>query len=469
MEIMATRLPGPIDVHALLPQTDCRLCGEENCMSFATKLAQRVASVDACPPLLDEEYMANLQKLHEMLRPAVKEIIIGTGKEAVKIGGKVMMYRHQFAYPNPTAIAIDISDQDTDREIDRRISTVESLSYEYVGQRLKLDMIALRCTSNNPKIFSEAAEAIAKRTTPPMMLCSLNPEVLSAALDVIGPRRPLLYAATSENWKEMARLALTHRCPIVVSTPGDLDLLSSLSATLLECGIEDIILDPGTFSNQIAETIDNFTMLRRSACEEGNRVVGFPLMGTPISVWPRSEGVSETAEWQEACLASMLITRHADLLLMHSVGGWALLPNLVLRQNLYADPRVPVAVEPGLRAFGNVDANSPLLCTTNFALTYHTVASDIEGSGTSCHLLVVDTGGMSVESAVAGRKLTAERVAEAMRKSEVAEKVNHRMLVIPGRAARLSSEIEEATGWKILVGPTDSSGIPDFIRKRCKP
>lgn len=160
----------------------------------------------------------------------------------------------------------------------------------------------------------------------------------------------------------------------------------------------------------------------------------------------------------------MLISRYADLLIMHSFEGWVLLPTVILRQNIYTDPRKPVAVQPGLKMFGAPDENSPLLFTSNFALTYYTVASDIESGGVTCHLLVVDTEGLSVESAVAGRKLTADKVAEAIKTTKVEEKVKHRNLIIPGRAARLSGEIEESSGWKVLVGPLDSSGIPKLIQ-----
>jgi acetyl-CoA decarbonylase/synthase complex subunit gamma len=65
---------------------------------------------------------------------------------------------------------------------------------------------------------------------------------------------------------------------------------------------------------------------------------------------------------------------------------------------------------------------------------------------------------------VAGRKLTAEKIAETLKASGLAEKVKHRKLIIPGKASRLSSEIEEQSGWHVLVGPKDSSGIPGFLQ-----
>jgi acetyl-CoA decarbonylase/synthase complex subunit gamma len=107
--------------------------------------------------------------------------------------------------------------------------------------------------------------------------------------------------------------------------------------------------------------------------------------------------------------------------------------------------------------------------TTNFALTYYTVASDIESSKIDCYLLVVDSEGMSVESAVAGRKMTADTVAEAIANYKLADMVQHRHIVIPGRSARLSGEIQEASGWKVSVGPLDSSGIAKYLDEKWKP
>jgi acetyl-CoA decarbonylase/synthase complex subunit gamma len=111
------------------------------------------------------------------------------------------------------------------------------------------------------------------------------------------------------------------------------------------------------------------------------------------------------------------------------------------------------------------------LLTTNYALTYFTVESDIKKAGVGCFLIVVDTEGISVESSVAGRILTAETITEAVNASRVTEKVNHKSLILPGLAARLSGETEEALGddWRILVGPKDSSGIQKFLEDKWPP
>ena len=459
----------PIDVYTLLPKTNCKECGEDNCMAFATKVVNREVSIDQCPPLLTKKFEKNYLKLKEMLKPAVKEVTVGADDRSVKVGGKLVMYRHEFTYFNPTAIAIDVTDEMSDEELSERIKKTQEFTYTYIGNELTLQMIAVRSTSNDPAKFKAAVKKAAEITSLPMILCTSDSATMEGGLMAIPKARPLIYAATNDNWKEMAELALMYKCPLVVSAPNDLDLLRSLVKTMKEYGVEDLVLDPGTFTSAgLGDTINNFTMLRRAACEMGDEMVGYPLIGTPITAWTEAASSPTLNAWKEAQVASMLVTRFADILIMHGTEGWALLPLTVLRQNIYTDPRKPVAVKPGLRIIGTPDENSPVLMTSNFALTYYTVEQDVESTGKSAYLLVVDSEGTAIDSGVAGRKLTAETVADAIKESKIEEKVKHRKLIIPGKAARISGEIEELSNWQVLVGPQDSSGIPKFLQEKWK-
>ncbi|UCE57349.1 MAG: acetyl-CoA decarbonylase/synthase complex subunit gamma [Candidatus Bathyarchaeota archaeon] len=459
----------PIDVYMLLPKTNCKECGEENCMAFATKVVNREVVIMQCSPLLKKEYEKNYKQLKEMLKPAIREVTIGAGDGAIAIGGKLVMYRHEFTYFNPTAIAIDVTDEMSDEELLGRLKKTQEFTYEYIGTALKLNMIAIRSTSGDPEKFKSAVKKVIENSNLPLVLCSFNPTVLESGLMTIPKGRPLIYAATKDNWKDMAKLALMYDCPLAVFAPNDLTLLRSLAKTLTAYGIRDLVLDSGTFTGEgLMDTVNNFTMIRRAGCNKGDELLGFPLIGTPIVEWTMSLGAPEVRAWKEAYVASMLITRYADILIMHSTEGWALLPTTVLRQNIYTDPRKPVAVEPGIRTFGKPDENSPVMMTTNFALTYYTVASDIESAGINSYLLVVDSEGTAVDSAVAGRKLTAETVVEAIKESKIEENVKHKKLIIPGKAARLSGEIQELSGWEVMVGPGDSSGIPKFLQEKWK-
>ncbi len=461
----------PIDVYKLLPKINCKECGVDNCMAFATKIVNREMTVDQCPPLLKKEYEKAYSQLKELLKPAVKEVIVGVGDKAKKIGGKLVMYRHEFTYANPTAIAIDVTDEMSDEEVQTRVKKTENFSFEYIGYTLKLDMIAVRSTSGEAEKFKAVVKKVADATKLPMILCALNPTVLEAGLMAAPKARPLLYAATKENWKDMAELALMYNCPLVASAPNDLDTLMSLAKTLTTYGVKDIVLDPGTFINEgLPDTINNFTMLRRAATKGGEELAGLPLLGVPMVAWQdKGETAEDLIKWREAYVASMLVVRYADVLVMHGNDGWSLLPTAVLRQNIYTDPRKPVAVAPGLKVFGTPDENSPVFFTSNFALTYYTVASDLESSKLNAYLIVVETEGSAIDSGVAGRKLTAERVADAIKASGVEGKVKHRKIIIPGKASRISGEIEELSGWKVQVGPRDSSEIPKYLIEKWQP
>ncbi|MGZ4850642.1 MAG: acetyl-CoA decarbonylase/synthase complex subunit gamma [Candidatus Bathyarchaeia archaeon] len=461
----------PIDIYKLLPKINCKECGQDNCMAFATKIVNREVNIDTCPPMLKKENEKAYKQLKEILKPAVKEVIVGVGDNARKLGGKLVMYRHEFTYTNPTAIAIDVTDEMSPQETENRIRRTENYSFEYIGYTLKLDMIAVRSTSGDAEKFKATVKKVAETTKLPMILCTLNSSVLEAGLMAAPKARPLIYAATKENWKDMAELALMYSCPLVVSAPNDLTTLVSLAKTLIAYGVTDLVLDPGTFINEgLPDTINNFTMLRRAATKGGEELAGFPLMGVPMVAWMEGgETFEDVLKWREAYVASMLVVRYADVLVMHGNDGWSLLPITVLRQNIYTDPRKPVAVAPGLKVFGTPDENSPVFFTSNFALTYYTVASDLESSKLNAYLIVVETEGSAIDSGVAGRKLTAERVTEALKASGVEGKVKHRKLIIPGKASRISGEIEELSGWKVQVGPRDSSEIPKYLIEKWQP
>ena len=54
----ARRRPRPLDVWELLPQTNCRQCGEATCLAFACALLLNKQTVAACRPLLTEPQFA---------------------------------------------------------------------------------------------------------------------------------------------------------------------------------------------------------------------------------------------------------------------------------------------------------------------------------------------------------------------------------------------------------------------------
>lgn len=59
----STPRPKLIEILKLLPQTNCRECGEATCMVFAARMAEGAKGADACPPLELEQH----RKLYEYM------------------------------------------------------------------------------------------------------------------------------------------------------------------------------------------------------------------------------------------------------------------------------------------------------------------------------------------------------------------------------------------------------------------
>jgi acetyl-CoA decarbonylase/synthase complex subunit gamma len=101
----------------------------------------------------------------------------------------------------------------------------------------------------------------------------------------------------------------------------------------------------------------------------------------------------------------------------------------------------------------------------NFSLTYFIVSGEIEGSRVPSYLLVKDTEGLSVMTAWAAGKFSADVIAPFVKKCGIADKVKHHKLIIPGYAAAESGGLEEELpDWEILVGPREGAHIPAYIK-----
>ena len=106
--------------------------------------------------------------------------------------------------------------------------------------------------------------------------------------------------------------------------------------------------------------------------------------------------------------------------------------------------------------------------TVNFSLTFFTLQGYLESTRIPCFMLIVDTEGLSVLTAVAAGKLNETLVRDSIKKFEVENEVSHKTLIIPGYSAPLSGRIEEATGWKVMVGPRDAAEIGEFLHEEWK-
>ena len=100
----------------------------------------------------------------------------------------------------------------------------------------------------------------------------------------------------------------------------------------------------------------------------------------------------------------------------------------------------PFPTKTGLRIIGSPGPEAPVLVTCNFDLTVRRVMKALEGL--DCYLLVAQSHGINVWCASGGGKFNAHSVISVLKTSRIAEKVNHRTLILPQFSAPSSQRIQ---------------------------
>ncbi|MFN3308251.1 MAG: (Fe-S)-binding protein [Anaerolineales bacterium] len=59
--------PTPMAIYKLLPNTNCKECGEPTCYTFAIKVAASQKKIEDCPPLFQPQYAEKLAALQEIV------------------------------------------------------------------------------------------------------------------------------------------------------------------------------------------------------------------------------------------------------------------------------------------------------------------------------------------------------------------------------------------------------------------
>ncbi|HDR15681.1 MAG TPA: acetyl-CoA decarbonylase/synthase complex subunit gamma [Desulfobacteraceae bacterium] len=439
-----------IEIFKMLPKTNCGECGVPTCLAFAMNLASGKAELDACPYVSDEAR----EKLAEASAPPIRPVALGAGARACKIGGEIVMFRHEKTFYNPTALAAMVTSDIAADALGKKLKDWNAYQYERVGLNLRPELVALKDANGDVEAFAAAAKKIAEESEFGLVLMTDSLEAMKAGAQASLFKRPLLYAATAENVEEMGALANELSLPLAVKGDG-IDELISLTEKLTGMGIKDLVLDPG--SREPKKCFEDHVLIRRAALKAGNRSLGFPIISFPCEMAGNLD--------VESTIATMLIAKYSSLVVLSDFNGESLFPLLLIRLNIFTDPQRPMTVTEGIYEIGSPDENSPVLVTTNFSLTYFIVSGEIEGSRVPSWLLIMDTEGLSVMTAWAAGKFSGDMVAAFVKKSGIADKVADKKIIIPGYAAAISGEMEEdLPDWEILIGPRDAALIPKFLK-----
>jgi acetyl-CoA decarbonylase/synthase complex subunit gamma len=438
-----------IEIFKLLPKTNCKDCGEPTCLAFAMKLAAGKAELSLCPHVSEE----SKAKLSEASAPPIIPVTIGVGDRILKVGGETVMFRHEKRFENPPGIAILVSADKDDADIDAKLKRFNELQYERIGLTLRPDLVAVKAGTDAAR-FKAVVAKVKEKTTGGIILMSENPEAMAAGLAACADRKPLLYAATEANLDKMAALAKDNSCPLAVKADS-LEKLAELTAKLNEAGVKELVIDSG--SRGLKQAFQDQIIIRSAALTKKFRPLGFPTIVFPAEMTDNP--------MKEAVIAAMFLAKYGGIIVLSDFQGESLFPLLVERLNIYTDPQRPLATKEGIYEIGSPTDQSPVLITSNFSLTYFIVSGEVESSKIPSYLLVKDTEGLSVMTAWAAGKFVADAIAPFVKKCGIADMVKHHKLVIPGYAAAESGGLEEELpGWEIQVGPREGSNIPAYLK-----
>ncbi len=439
-----------IQIYKLLPRTNCKECGFPTCLAFAMKLAAKQVELSTCPHVSEEA----AAQLAESSAPPVRLVTLKSNGYEVKAGNEVVLFRHEKTFYHKPGLFIRVKDDETPEQIKTRLAPAEAYSVNYVGIDLTLDGFAVQSATGDGAAFAAAVTAVGEVSQRPLVLMSRDPDVMAAGLAVATSETPLIHAADGENWEAMAALAKEHHAALVV-TAVSLDELAGLTEKIKAKGVEDLVLD--LVGDNLSARLSLTTQVRRLALKKNFRALGYPLFVAPAN--------GEDVAYQ-SMLAVQGIAKYGGFLVIDYFQPELVYPLLVLRENIYTDPQKPIQVQPGIYEINNPTADDPVLVTTNFSITYFSVANEVEGAGLPAWLLVSDAEGMSVLTAWAAGKFDAERIAKDVKRFGAADKVSHKRIVLPGHTAVLSGELEEELpDWEVKVGPREAVDLPKFMKQ----
>ncbi len=128
--------------------------------------------------------------------------------------------------------------------------------------------------------------------------------------------------------------------------------------------------------------------------------------------------------------------------------------------------RMNYRVRPGLYGVGQPDAESTVLVSSNYKLSFDHLRRAIPGR--DAWILVLDTHGINVWCAAGKGLFSSDEVVRQVERTNLRSVVAHRKLVLPQLAATgvAAHDVRQRTGFRVIYGPVRAADIPAFLDAR---
>jgi hypothetical protein len=125
--------------------------------------------------------------------------------------------------------------------------------------------------------------------------------------------------------------------------------------------------------------------------------------------------------------------------------------------------RAQYSVLPELYAAGAPTAESPVLVSANYKLSFDTLRKNLEGI--DAWILVLDTKGINVWCAAGKGTFGTSELEQRIAAARLDQVVSHRTLILPqlGAPGVSAPEVKSATGWTVKYGPVRAEDIRAYL------
>ncbi len=120
-------------------------------------------------------------------------------------------------------------------------------------------------------------------------------------------------------------------------------------------------------------------------------------------------------------------------------------------------------VTPGLYCVGSPGADSPVLVSANYKLTFDALRQEL--ADIDAWLLIIDSRGVNVWCAAGKGTFSCEEIAFQVRRCRLEELVSHRRLILPQLAANgvAAHRLKELCGFSGRFGPIFARDLPEYL------
>ena len=301
----------------------------------------------------------------ETYKGKIRELTIGAGDKALKIGGETTMpfYSFEGEMPNSPKIAVEVYDEvegwsDWAVEPYKDVINDPAAWAKKAVSEHKAQAITLQLKSTDPNGTDASGDDAAKTVenvlnaidVPLIVYGSGNVEkdedVLKKVAAAANGKNIAMGPAQEDNYKTVAAAAMGYGHKVIAMSPVDINIAKQLNILITQLGVsaDSIIMDPttGALGYGLEYTYTIMERLRLAALQQSDEMTSMPIIcNLGYEVWRTKEtrvNAEEEPTWGdpktrsvlwETVTATSLLLAGADILVMRHPEAIAQLGNLI--------------------------------------------------------------------------------------------------------------------------------------------